>query len=53
VIVAGVLVAAAGTAAAVAAAGLGILGAGGAGAVWYRRKKQAAASTGWQSPVQQ
>ena len=48
---AGAFVAAAGTAAAVAATGLGILGAGGAGALWYRRKKRAAASTGWQSSV--
>jgi hypothetical protein len=50
-IVGGALVAAVGTAAAVAATSLGILGAGGAGALWYRRKKQAGASTGWQPPV--
>jgi hypothetical protein len=45
-------VAAVGTAAAVAATSLGILGAG-AGALWYRRKKQAGASTGWQSSAPQ
>lgn len=52
-VVAGALVAALGTAAAVAAAGLGILGVSGAGAFWYRRKKQAAASTGWPTSVPQ
>src|SRR5271154_7415119 len=40
VMVGGALIAAAGTAAAVAAVGIGVLGAGGAGAVWYRHNKK-------------
>src|SRR5271168_4926631 len=49
VMVGGALAAAAGTAAAVAAAGIGILAAGGAGAVWYRQNKKTS-SSGWQMP---
>ncbi len=49
VIIGGAVVAAAGTAAAVAATGIGILAAGGAGAVWYRQNKKTS-SSGWQMP---
>jgi hypothetical protein len=49
VMVGGALIAAAGTAAAVAAVGIGVLGAGGAGAVWYRHNKKTSSSD-WQVP---
>lgn len=48
--VGGALIAAAGTAAAVAAVGIGVLGAGGAGAVWYRHNKKTSSSD-WQMPA--
>ena len=50
VMVGGALIAAAGAAAAVAAVGIGVLGAGGAGAVWYRHNKKASSSD-WQMPA--
>ena len=48
--VGGALVAVAGTAAAVAAMGIGVLGAGGAGALWYRHNRKTSSSD-WQMPA--
>ena len=51
VIVGGAIVAAVGSAAAAAAAGIGVLGAGAAGAAWYRHNKNAATAPDWQPPA--
>jgi hypothetical protein len=51
VLVGGAIVGGVVIAAAVAATGLGILGASGAGAYLYRRKKQADATSDWQRPA--
>ncbi len=44
------VVAAAGTVAAGAIIGVGLLGAGGAAAAWYRHRSKAASMNGWQAP---